>query len=77
MSIPIISTRAKDTWTWDERKTLDRAAKLLNQHGDRMQIKCGNTVCPEPIIHLAFDDSEPGGAVLRCGCTDRLFVRAH
>jgi hypothetical protein len=69
----LISTRQRVVWTIDERKRLDRCAKDFNAHGDKLQLKCGQLTCPDPRIHLAADFNEPGGAVLRCGCTDRVF----
>jgi hypothetical protein len=69
----LISTRQRVVWTLAERKRLDRCAKDFNSHGDKLQLRCGNMTCPEPTMHLAADWSAPGGAVLRCGCTDRVF----
>jgi len=71
----LISTRRRVVWTTDERKHLDRCAKDFNVHGDKLQLRCGQMTCPDPTIHLAVDFHAPGGAVLRCGCTDRLFSR--
>jgi hypothetical protein len=72
----LINTRAREVWTTDERRLLDRLAKIFNMHGDRLLFECGSECCPNPHIVIALDDSAPGGAVLRCGCTDRQFVRA-
>jgi hypothetical protein len=68
-----INTRTRVVWTTDERKRLDRCAKDFNQHGDKLLLKCGQMLCPDPRIHLAAAFDAPGGAVLRCGCTDRVF----
>jgi hypothetical protein len=69
----LISTRTRVVWTLAERKRLDRCAKDFNVHGDKLQLRCGQMTCPDPTMHLAADFSAPGGAVLRCGCTDRVF----
>jgi hypothetical protein len=72
----LISTRVRTVWTTHERKLLDRLAKVFNMHGDKLQLRCGNPVCPDNRISLAQDHSSAGGAVLRCGCTDRVFTRS-
>lgn len=69
----LVNTRARVVWTTDEKKLLNRLAKVFNMHGDKLLLRCGNQTCPEPSIALARDDSAPTGAVLRCGCSDRLF----
>lgn len=74
MTVPILSTRDRAVWTNDERKHLDRCAKDFNAHGDKLIMVCGNPCCPEPTIRLHPDEREPAGAVLRCGCTDRVFM---
>ena len=70
----LINTRIRTVWTTDERRLLDRLAKIFNQHGDKLLLKCGNVVCPEDHIVLQQDRTAPGGMVLRCGCTDRHFI---
>jgi hypothetical protein len=72
----LISTRQRVVWTRDERKLIDRVAKVFNAHGDKLKFVCGNITCPEPSIVLQRDDSAPGGRVLRCGCRDRVFTRS-
>jgi hypothetical protein len=68
-----LNTRARVVWTTAERKQLDRCARAVNVHGDKLVLWCGHLTCPDPRIHLAAAFHEPGGAVLRCGCTDRVF----
>jgi hypothetical protein len=70
-----LSTRRRVVWTRAERARLDRCAQDFNVHGDRLVLECGRRTCPDPRIHLAADFAAPGGAVLRCGCTDRAFSR--
>lgn len=65
--------RVRTVWTTDERRLLDRLAKTFNMHGDKILLRCGNPVCPSPVIVLKADQTSAGGAVLRCGCTDRVF----
>ena len=68
----IISTRNREVWTLDEKKHLDRCAKDVNSHNDKLQLVCGNQTCPDRQIVLARDQTAPGGIVLRCGCKDRI-----
>jgi hypothetical protein len=70
-----LSTRRRVVWTRAERKHLDACAQDFVTHGDRLVLECGLQTCPDPRIHLAAAFSAPGGAVLRCGCTDRVFSR--
>jgi hypothetical protein len=70
-----ISPRRRVVWTRAERKHLDACAEDFVTHGDRLVLECGLQTCPDPRIHLAAAFSAPGGAVLRCGCTDRVFSR--
>ena len=72
----LISNRQRVVWTKDERRPLDRVAKVFNAHGDKFQLVCGSPFCPEPSIVLEKDSSDPGGRVLRCGCRDRVFTRS-
>lgn len=74
--IPEPNTRQRTVWTRDEKKLLDRLAKVFNMHGDKLQLRCGNPVCPDTRMTLAQDATSPGGMVLRCGCTDRVFSRS-
>lgn len=76
MEIPIISTREREVWTTTERKQINRVAKILITHGDALKLECGNPVCPDPRIRVAVDSTAASGAVLRCGCRDRVFSRA-
>lgn len=71
----LITTREREVWMPEEKRLLDRLAKVFNQHGDKLQLICGNPVCPAPKMTLSRDDSHPGGRVLRCGCRDRVFTR--
>lgn len=71
---PAVNTRQRVVWTTDERRLLDRLSKVFNQHADKLLLRCGNPVCPDNRIMLAIDDSNPGGRVLRCGCSDRCFI---
>lgn len=70
-----VNIRQRQVWTNDEKKHLDRAAKVLLSHADRMLMLCGKALCPDPRIQLVRDGDSPRGAVLRCGCTDREFSR--
>jgi hypothetical protein len=70
----LISTRQRVVWTSDEKKLLNRLSKIFNAHGDKLLLVCGNTTCLEQRMILAQDQSNPGGMVLRCGCSDRCFI---
>ena len=76
-SAMLITTRLRVVWTTDEKKRLSRCAKDVNQHGDKLLLVCGHDTCPDQRITLQQDGSAPGGMVLRCGCTDRLFSPTH
>lgn len=69
-------TRAREVWTNDERRKLDHLAKMIKGHGDLFFLKCGSDLCPDRTIALVAEASAPRGAVLRCGCTDRVFSKA-
>lgn len=68
--------RERDVYTNADKRAIDRAAKVVKQHGDTFYLKCGNELCPDRLIHLEVDASAERGAVLRCGCTDRTFSKA-
>lgn len=72
----LINTRLRVVWTMDEKKRLDRCARDFRAHGDKFLLRCGNTTCPDDRIVMHLDASAPTGAVLRCGCTDRVFTHA-
>lgn len=72
----LISTRQRRVWTKADRKLLDRVSKVFNAHGDKLKLVCGSPVCPDRDITLQRDQRDPGGRVLRCGCTDRVFTRS-
>lgn len=72
---PVVTlTRIRAVWTPDDKRQLDRIAKMVHDHGDVFQLKCGDTNCPDRRIKLASDPTDPNGRILRCGCTDRVFV---
>jgi hypothetical protein len=54
---------------------LDRFAKMVRGHGDTISLHCGNELCPDRAIKLEADASAERGAVLRCGCSERVFSR--
>jgi hypothetical protein len=70
---PEVSTRRRVVWTREEKRRLDRVSADFNLHGDRFLLRCGSAACPETTIVLAEDRTNPGGMILRCGCTDRVF----
>lgn len=73
----LLSTRTREVWTTDEQKRLNRTSKDFNAHGDKLLLVCGRQTCPDHRMVLLQDASCPGGMVLRCGCTDRVFSPIH
>lgn len=67
--------RTRDVYSVDDVKHFDRAVKVLTSHGDKIQIRCGAELCPDRVVQLVSDATAERGAVLRCGCTDRVFSR--
>lgn len=72
----LISTRDRQVWTTDEKKLVNRAAKLFNSYGVRMVLECQHATCPAQRIVMTRDPHDPGGMILACGCTNRVFVPA-
>lgn len=68
--------RTREVWTNDDRRLFDRACRMVSGHGDRLLLKCGNDLCPDRAIVLEADAGAERGAVLRCGCTDRVFSKS-
>lgn len=75
-AIRVDLTRRRVVWTSDEKKKLDRAAKVVASHGDVIRLRCGSPVCPDHAIVLAEEGTGYRGRVLRCGCTDRV-IEGH
>lgn len=67
--------RTREVWTNDDRKRFDRVCRDVRGHGDLLLLRCGNELCPDRAIKLEADAGAERGAVLRCGCTDRVFSR--
>ena len=70
--VPEEHKRARETWTYDEWRVLERATKLLDARGVRMYLKCDETGCEAPMERIRSLD---GGITLRCGHKDRVVVR--
>lgn len=71
----INNPRVREVWTREDWKHFNRAAKVLEFHGVKMRLLCTLEQCPEKNIKIKTDATAPMGAVLRCGCTDRVFAR--
>lgn len=67
--------RTREVWPSDDFRLFTRFSKMVRQHGDMVLLRCGNELCPDRAIKLAPEASAERGAVLRCGCTDRVIVR--
>jgi hypothetical protein len=72
---PEVSTRRRVVWTREEKRRLDRVAADFNRHGDKFLLRCGNRRVPRPRSCAAGRRTDAAGALLRCGCTDRVFSR--
>jgi hypothetical protein len=72
----LISTRRRVVWTVDEHKLFLRVARNIAVHGDKLLLRCGKATCPDQAIVIHQDATDPSGAVLRCGCTDRVMEPA-
>lgn len=71
--VPDEISRAREVWTPDEKRLLDRATKLLESRGVELFMGCGETQCKgTPIERLSNAD---GGMTLRCAHKDRVFPR--
>lgn len=66
--------RTREVWARDDWKQFERACKIVKRKGDTLLLRCGNDLCPDRAITLQADASAERGAVLRCGCTDRVFL---
>lgn len=73
-TVPIISTRAREVWTYDSKRLLDRLAHMLHSASVKLILECNSPVCPSPRMELILDENEPLGRVFRCGCTTRSFM---
>jgi hypothetical protein len=69
------NTRIRQVWTRERWKLLNRLSKVLEEEGVKMRLVCHLAQCPDKAIKIANDATAPMGAVLRCGCTDRVFAR--
>ena len=67
--------RTRETWSNDDWRLFGRFSKMVRQHGDVVLLRCGNELCPNRAVKLEPDASAERGAVLRCGCTDRVILR--
>lgn len=75
LAASITNARVREVWVRDEWKLLNRTSKALEAHGVKIRMVCTIEQCPDKPIKIATDASAPSGAVLRCGCTDRVFAR--
>lgn len=74
MSAPlIISTRTREVWTYENKRHLDRLARMLNSAEVGLKLKCEASFCPDPTLRLIVDQTDPTGCVLQCGCKNRHF----
>lgn len=72
--VPEDVSRARQVWTADEWRLLDRAMTLLGGHMVAVRLACGSSGCSDRTLTRV--PTPDGGYVLRCACTDRVFQRA-
>ena len=70
--VPLTTERTREVWTADERKVLDRMAKLADARGLKWLIACKREGCRGHLMRL---DVAGTGDVLRCDCSDRVLSR--
>lgn len=70
----LISTRAREVWTYEQKRRIDRMASDLRTAQVHLLLQCGNPTCPDPQMRVVPDGSSPNGRILRCGCKDRHFL---
>ena len=71
--VPEALSRARQVWTRDESRLIDRATALLQSRGLQLQIRCAKPSCPSAKLERL---QRPGGEyALECGCTTRVFQR--
>jgi hypothetical protein len=70
------SGRIREVWPASDFQKFTRLAKVVRQHGDKLLLRCGADLCRDQVIRLEADGSAERGAVLRCGCTDRVIGRS-
>lgn len=72
--VPSAVARQRQAWPEGSRRLLDRTAKLLARNGLDFTLECQNPKCLA--TKLERIDQPDGGYLLRCSCTDRVFVRS-
>jgi len=70
--VPEEHKRARETWTYDDWRVLERATAMLDARGVQMFLRCPDVGCEAPMERIRNLD---GGITLRCGCKDRIVVR--
>lgn len=72
--VPEEQSRAREVWTKDEARLLERAMKLLKGRGIEVFLRCERSACHgRPIERIRGAD---GGLVFRCEHADRVLMRA-
>jgi len=72
--VPEEHSRARQAWTKDEGRLLERATKLLASRGVRVYFGCVAKGCQSsPMMRTRLAN---GDFTLQCACTDRVFQQA-
>ena len=69
--VPLTTERQREVWTRDERKTLDRMARLVQSRGLAWMLKCIHPGCGGVMVR----QDVAGVDTLRCDCSDRELSR--
>lgn len=76
--VPDEVSRAREVWTFEEWRVIERATKLLESRGMEFFLRCGRCSARAARLGQANPRLErvtrrDGGQTLRCDCTDREF----
>ncbi len=69
--VPLTTERTREVWTEQERKALDRMAKLVTARGLAWMLKCIRPGCGGVMVRHDVN----GVDTLRCDCSDRELSR--
>lgn len=72
--VPEAVSRARDVFTNDESRTINRAVTLLNQHGIEVYFGCPLESCKKRPMDPRRDVD--GSFILQCEHADHVFTRA-
>ena len=71
--VPEDVSRAREVWTREELRLVDRATKLLTSRGMAVMFACTDTKCEN--VKIERVQGLAGDYILRCAHKDRVFQR--